>query len=76
MKLHHQSRVSKVVLILLRGHVVRREDVLLEHELLGVLLTLAQHTLVDTTIGPVVLAHSDAIAGGDAGDTGDLNGRN
>ena len=45
-KLFHQRRVAKVVLVFLGGHVVRRQDVLLEHELLRVLLPLAHDALV------------------------------
>ena len=75
MELFYKGRVTKVVLILLWRHVVGSHDVLLEHELLWVLLTLAKHALVHAAISPVIFANFDRVCGWhrDAGDAGDLN---
>lgn len=59
MELFYKGRVTKVVLVFLGRHVVGSHDVLLEHELLRVLLTLAQHALIHAPIGPVIFANFD-----------------
>ena len=59
MKLLDKGRVSKVILVFLWCHVVGSHDVLLEHELLWVLLSLAHYALVRAAISPVVFTNFD-----------------
>ena len=73
MKLFDDGWISKVILILLWGHVMSSQNVLLEHELLWILLTLTEDALVGTAIGPMVLANPDGACGGYGRDTGNLN---
>ena len=63
MELLDEGRGPEVVLVLLGGHVVSGEYVLLEHELLGVLLALAHDALVGAAVRPVVLPHLDGSRG-------------
>ena len=49
------------------------EDVLLEHEFFGILLTFAEDTLIGAAIGPVVLADPDGVGGRYRRDARDLD---
>ena len=53
--------VPKIVLIFLRSHGVRGQNMFLEHELLWILLAFTENTLIAAANSPVILADPDGV---------------